>query len=67
MIGRRFVVDNTASCGQCVECRRARPAHCRNLVAQGVNAPGGFAEYVVTSSATVLRRGRPGPGNCGLH
>jgi D-arabinitol dehydrogenase (NADP+) len=50
MIGRRFVVDNTASCGQCVECRRARPAFCRNLVAQGVNAPGGFAEYVVTSS-----------------
>jgi D-arabinitol dehydrogenase (NADP+) len=33
-----------------VECRRARPAYCRNLVAQGVNAPGGFAEYVVTSS-----------------
>jgi D-arabinitol dehydrogenase (NADP+) len=50
MIGRRFVVDNTASCGQCVECRRARPAFCRNLVAQGVNAPGGFAEYVVTAS-----------------
>ena len=50
MIGRRVVVDNTGSCGQCVECRRARPAYCRNLVAQGVNAPGGFAEYVVTSS-----------------
>jgi D-arabinitol dehydrogenase (NADP+) len=50
MIGRRFVVDNTGSCGQCVECRRARPAFCRNLVAQGVNAPGGFAKYVVTSS-----------------
>jgi D-arabinitol dehydrogenase (NADP+) len=50
MTGRRFVVDNTASCGQCVECRRARPAFCRNLVAQGVNAPGGFAEYVVTTS-----------------
>jgi D-arabinitol dehydrogenase (NADP+) len=50
MIGRRFVVDNTASCGQCVECRRARPAFCRNLLAQGVNAPGGFAEYVLTAS-----------------
>jgi D-arabinitol dehydrogenase (NADP+) len=49
MIGRRFVVDNTGSCGRCVECRRARPAYCHNLVAQGVNAPGGFAEYVVTS------------------
>jgi D-arabinitol dehydrogenase (NADP+) len=50
LIGRRFVVDNTGSCGHCLECRRARPAYCRNLVAQGVNAPGGFAEYVVTSS-----------------
>jgi D-arabinitol dehydrogenase (NADP+) len=50
MIGRRFVVDNTGSCGHCLDCRRARPAYCRNLVAQGVNAPGGFAEYVVTSS-----------------
>jgi D-arabinitol dehydrogenase (NADP+) len=50
LIGHRFVVDNTASCGQCVECRRARPAFCRNLIAQGVNAPGGFAEYVVTAS-----------------
>jgi D-arabinitol dehydrogenase (NADP+) len=50
LIGSRFVVDNTGSCGHCGECRRARPAFCRNLVAQGVNAPGGFAEYVVTSS-----------------
>jgi D-arabinitol dehydrogenase (NADP+) len=49
-IGRRVVVDNTGSRGQCVECRRARPAYCRNLVAQGINAPGGFAEYMVTSS-----------------
>lgn len=49
--GRRVVVDNTASCGRCVECRRARPAYCRFLVAQGVNAPGGFAEQVVTDAA----------------
>jgi D-arabinitol dehydrogenase (NADP+) len=50
LAGHRFVVDNTASCGRCVECRRARPAFCRNLVAQGVNAPGGFAEFVLTSA-----------------
>ena len=50
VVGHRFVVDNTASCGRCVECRRARPAFCRNLLAQGVNAPGGFAEFVVTSA-----------------
>jgi D-arabinitol dehydrogenase (NADP+) len=48
LLGRRVVVDNTASCGRCAECRRARPAYCEHLVAQGVNAPGGFAEYVVT-------------------
>ena len=50
LIGHRVVVDNTASCGRCVECRRARPAYCERLVAQGVNAPGGFAEYVVTDA-----------------
>jgi D-arabinitol dehydrogenase (NADP+) len=48
LLGHRVVVDNTASCGRCAECRRARPAYCEHLVAQGVNAPGGFAEYVVT-------------------
>jgi len=50
MTSWRYTVDNTASCGRCVECRRARPAYCRHLVAQGVNAPGGFAEYVITSA-----------------
>lgn len=49
-VGDRVVVDNTASCGHCVECRRARPAFCRNAIAQGVNAPGGFAEFVVTDA-----------------
>lgn len=50
LIGHRVVVDNTASCGRCPECRRARPAYCRHLVAQGVNAPGGFAELVLTDA-----------------
>jgi len=50
LIRHRVSVDNTASCGRCSECRRARPAYCEHLIAQGVNAPGGFAEYVVTSA-----------------
>lgn len=49
-IGQRVTIDNTASCGVCTECRRARPAFCATLVAQGVNAPGGFAEYVVATA-----------------
>jgi D-arabinitol dehydrogenase (NADP+) len=49
-VGDRVTFDNTAACGHCDECRRARPAFCRHLLAQGVNAPGGFAEYVVASA-----------------
>jgi D-arabinitol dehydrogenase (NADP+) len=48
VVGDLVTFDNTAACGHCDECRRARPAFCRHLIAQGVNAPGGFAEYVVT-------------------
>lgn len=49
-VGDRVTLDNTTACGHCVECRRARPAFCRSLIAQGVNAPGGFAEYLVASA-----------------
>jgi len=49
-VGDLVTFDNTGSCGSCDECRRARPAYCRSIEAQGVNAPGGFAEYVVTPS-----------------
>ena len=49
-LGQRVVLDNTTSCGACVECRRARPAFCRHLIAQGVNAPGGFAELIVAAA-----------------
>jgi D-arabinitol dehydrogenase (NADP+) len=49
-VGQRVTLDNTAACGRCFQCRRARPAFCIRLVAQGVNAPGGFAEYVLTDA-----------------
>jgi D-arabinitol dehydrogenase (NADP+) len=45
--GQRVVLDNMQSCGVCPSCRRARPAFCHRLIAQGVNAPGGFAQYIV--------------------
>lgn len=50
-VGERVTIDNTSSCGRCDECRRARPAYCLRLIAQGVNAPGGFAEFVVADAA----------------
>jgi len=49
-VGDLVTFDNTNSCGHCAECRRARPGYCTTLLAQGVNAPGGFAEYVLASA-----------------
>lgn len=57
LIGTRQSVDNTATCGTCVECRRARPAACRQVRAQGVNRPGGFAEYVPVPAGRLFDAG----------
>jgi len=46
-LGQRVAVDNCVQCGECVFCRRHMANFCVLAVAQGVNAPGGFAEYVV--------------------
>lgn len=45
-VGDLVALDNTDACGHCANCRRAMSNFCLNPVAQGVNAPGGFAEYV---------------------
>ncbi|MDX6320226.1 MAG: D-arabinitol dehydrogenase [Propionibacteriaceae bacterium] len=49
-VGDLVAINNTEACGFCANCRRARSNFCLNPVAQGVNAPGGFAEYVVASA-----------------
>ena len=49
-LGDQVTFDNTGSCGHCEECRRAKPAYCTTILAQGVNAPGGFAEFVLASA-----------------
>jgi D-arabinitol dehydrogenase (NADP+) len=48
--GDLVAIDNTSACGYCLNCRRARPTFCSQPIAQGVNAPGGFSEYVVVSA-----------------
>ncbi len=49
-VGDLVTFDNTGSCGHCEECRRAKPEYCTTILAQGVNAAGGFAEYVQASA-----------------
>ena len=43
--GDHVAVDPNILCGVCSFCRRGKPHLCKNLVALGVNIPGGFAEY----------------------
>jgi len=50
LIGDLVTFDNTGSCGHCEECRRAKPEYCTTILAQGVNAAGGFAEFVLASA-----------------
>lgn len=46
-VGQLVAVDNCVQCGECSFCRRAMAHFCERTLAQGVNAQGGFAEYVV--------------------
>ncbi len=46
-VGDRVAADNQAACGRCDACRSGTPLFCTRMYAQGVNAPGGFAEYTL--------------------
>jgi (R,R)-butanediol dehydrogenase/meso-butanediol dehydrogenase/diacetyl reductase len=43
------------SCGHCAACLTGRPFECLNLSCIGLDAPGGFAEYVATSEINTLK------------
>jgi 2-desacetyl-2-hydroxyethyl bacteriochlorophyllide A dehydrogenase len=45
--GDHVAVDPNILCGVCYFCRRGKVHLCKNLVALGVNIPGGFAEQCV--------------------
>lgn len=43
------------SCGACPACVTGHPFECPGLACIGVNAPGGFAQYVATSECNTLK------------
>lgn len=43
------------SCGRCAACLGGLPFECASLSCIGVNAPGGFAEYVATSECNTMK------------
>ena len=43
------------SCGYCAACVTGRPFECASISCIGLDAPGGFAEYVATSECNTLK------------
>lgn len=45
-IGDRVVINPDLYCGICRYCRKKLPNECENIISMGIEADGGFAEYV---------------------
>jgi 2-desacetyl-2-hydroxyethyl bacteriochlorophyllide A dehydrogenase len=45
-VGDRLVCNPNDYCGVCVYCKANLPNFCENIIAMGIEADGGFAEYV---------------------
>ena len=54
-LGDRVCALPFHSCGKCASCLSGRPFECVTLSCIGLDAPGGFAEYVTTSETNTLR------------
>ena len=52
-VGQRVAVDNASACGQCPRCSQGNPLYCANFRSLGVNAPGGFAQSLVSPAHKV--------------
>ena len=55
--GQRVAVEPNIPCNNCAECLRGEHHYCQNMIVPGVNAPGGFAEYVVVKEWGVFSIG----------
>jgi threonine dehydrogenase-like Zn-dependent dehydrogenase len=53
--GEPVVIDPNITCGVCPYCRRGLVHLCENLIALGVNLPGGFEEFCVAPAKQVYR------------
>jgi L-iditol 2-dehydrogenase len=53
--GERVAVGMVVACGRCPACAAAQPQLCDALVELGIDADGGFAEYMVAPAANLHR------------
>jgi threonine dehydrogenase-like Zn-dependent dehydrogenase len=53
--GDKVVVEPLITCGSCFACRSGFSYVCQNLGLYGIDAPGGFAEYVAVAGDRVIK------------
>jgi NADPH:quinone reductase-like Zn-dependent oxidoreductase len=53
-VGDRVIADATQDCGNCSFCAVGDPAYCVNPRILGANVPGGLAEYVLATAASIV-------------
>ena len=53
-VGERFAVNPLGSCGHCAACRAGLPLRCEVVPNLGLNAPGGFAQYVAAPAGQLV-------------
>ena len=51
--GQRVVVDTVRGCGRCAACIDGRRSACRSLTLEGIDADGGFAEYIAVDGQRI--------------
>jgi NAD+-dependent secondary alcohol dehydrogenase Adh1 len=54
-VGEAVIVHPLRTCGVCWGCRQGEDMYCRDSLFPGVNADGGYAEYLLTSERALVR------------
>src|SRR5215210_2390189 len=54
-VGDSVICHPLKTCGVCYGCRRGEDMYCENAVFPGLNANGGFAEYLLTNERALIK------------
>lgn len=54
-VGDKVILHPLMTCGLCRACRLGDDVHCENALFPGINAHGGYAEYVLTSARSCVK------------
>ena len=54
-VGDKVILHPLVTCGLCTACRFGDDVHCENSTFPGINADGGYAEYIKTGARSVIK------------